>query len=98
MANFRNEEAFLYAFIVPILGYMVETRLKKDPSRVQGLTAELLSLHGLFSVISSPVIAHFADKVSNRKVPLIIAILGSVAGTYLVALCPSGGYRCSVCL
>ena len=83
----------MYAFLVPILGYMVEDRLKKEPSRIQGLTAELLSLHGFVSVISAPVIAHLADKVSNRKVPLLIAISGCVVGTYLVALCPSGAYR-----
>ncbi|KAJ5205356.1 Major facilitator superfamily domain general substrate transporter [Penicillium cf. griseofulvum] len=82
-------EAFLYAFLVPILGYMIEIRLKKDPSRIQGLTAELLSLHGFIAVISAPVIAHLADKVPNRKVPLLIAISGGVVGTLLVAWCPS---------
>ncbi|KXG50450.1 Major facilitator superfamily domain, general substrate transporter [Penicillium griseofulvum] len=82
-------EAFLYAFIVPILAYMVETRLKQDPSRIQGLTAELLSLHGFVAMISAPVIAHLADKVPNRKVPLLMAISVSLVGTLLVAWCPS---------
>jgi MFS family permease len=93
MANLPNEEAFLYAFLVPILGYMVEYRLKQNPSRIQGLTAELLSLHGFVAVISAPIIAHLADKVPNRKFPLLIAISGCVVGTWLVALCPSGAYR-----
>jgi predicted MFS family arabinose efflux permease len=71
---------------------MVEIRLKQDPSRIQGLTAKLLSLHGFVAMISAPVIAHLADKVPNRKVPLLMAISASLVGTLLVAWCPSGEY------
>ncbi|KAJ5904773.1 uncharacterized protein N7473_001689 [Penicillium subrubescens] len=79
-------ETFLYGFIVPILPYMIEKRLSLDQSRTQPLSAALLAVHGFFALISAPIIAHFADKSPNRKVPLLIALAGCFTGTLLIAL------------
>lgn len=86
-------ETFLYAFIVPILSYMIEVRLRLPPSQTQWLTTALLTTHGFVSVASAPIIAHFADKTSNRKVPLLLALAGCLVGTLLLAICPSGMYQ-----
>jgi MFS family permease len=86
-------ETFLYAFIVPILSYMIEVRLRLPPAQTQRLTTALLTTHGFVSVVSAPVIAHFADKTSNRKLPLLIALVGCLVGTFLLAICPSGMYQ-----
>ncbi|KFX94357.1 hypothetical protein O988_06352 [Pseudogymnoascus sp. VKM F-3808] len=82
-------ETFLYAFIVPILSYMVEVRLQLPSSQTQRLTTALLTTHGFVSVASAPIIAHFADKTPNRKIPLLLALTGSTVGTLLLAICPS---------
>jgi len=86
-------ETFLYAFIVPILSYMVEVRLQLPPTQTQWLTTALLTTHGFVSIVSAPIIGHFADKTSNRKIPLLLALAGCSVGTLLVALCPSGMYQ-----
>jgi MFS family permease len=86
-------EAFLYAFIVPILSYMIEVRLRLPPAQTQRFTTALLTTHGFVSIVSAPVVAHFADKTSNRKLPLLIALAGSLVGTFLLAICPSGMYQ-----
>ncbi|KAM0798915.1 major facilitator superfamily domain-containing protein [Usnea florida] len=82
-------EKVLYGFIVPILKYMVEFRLGLDPSRTQNITTALLAVHGLCSLIFAPIIAHFADKTTNRKYLLLFSLAGCVLGTSLVAWTPS---------
>ncbi|OJJ88496.1 MFS transporter [Aspergillus glaucus CBS 516.65] len=79
-------ETFLFGFLVPILSYMLEGRLHLDPSRTQPLTSTLFTVHGFFGLISAPVIAHFADKSPNRKIPLLIALAGCFVGTLMIAL------------
>ncbi|KAE8356229.1 major facilitator superfamily domain-containing protein [Aspergillus coremiiformis] len=78
-------ETFLYGFVVPILGYMLEDRLRMDPSKTLRMTTVVQTLHGFMSLVSAPVIAHFADRTPNRKVPLLLSLAGSLVGTLLVA-------------
>ncbi|CZT18433.1 related to vesicular amine transporter [Ramularia collo-cygni] len=80
---------FLYGFIVPIVGYITEIRLGRDPALTQGYTSALLFIEGFVAVACAPIIAHFADKTSNRRTPLLLAIAGSAAGTALFAAAPS---------
>lgn len=84
-----SPETFLYSFPVPILSYMLEERLHVDPSQTQNLTTSLLSFHGLIALISAPVIAHYADKSSNRKTPFLISLAGCFVGTIILSLTPS---------
>lgn len=69
---------------------MIEDRLHIDPSQTQNITTALLSLHGFIALISAPIIAHFADKSSSRKFPLLISLAGCFVGTVLLSLTPSG--------
>lgn len=83
-----NLDTFLYSFLVPILSHMLDTRLHIDPSQTQHFTNVLLSSHGLISLVSAPIIARFADRTPNRKVPLLICLAVSLTGTILVACTP----------
>lgn len=85
-------ETFLYAFIVPILSYMLEDRLHLPSTQTQWLTTALLTTHGFIAMASAPIIAHFADKTSDRRMPLLLALTGCALGTLLVAICSSGKY------
>ncbi|ESZ90466.1 hypothetical protein SBOR_9160 [Sclerotinia borealis F-4128] len=78
-------ETFLYGFLVPILGYMLENRLHVEPSQIQKLSSTVLALHGAFAVISSPIIGHFADKSSGRKTSLLLSLVCCILGTVMVA-------------
>ena len=71
--------------MVPILSYMLEARLRMDASSTQRMTTAVLTVHGFVSLVSAPIIAHFADKTPNRKIPLLLALAGCFAGTVLVA-------------
>ncbi|KAL5051312.1 hypothetical protein BDW71DRAFT_170768 [Aspergillus fruticulosus] len=82
-------ECFLFGFAVPILPYMLETRLHLDPSRTQNYTTTLLTVYGAVSLISAPFIAHFADKTPSRKIPLLLSLSACASGTVLVACAPT---------
>ncbi|KAL4958127.1 major facilitator superfamily domain-containing protein [Aspergillus filifer] len=82
-------EGLLYSIIVPILSYMIEVRLGQPPSQTPWYTSALLATHGFFSMVSAPVIGHFADKTPDRKTPLLLCLAGCAVGTGLVALTPS---------
>lgn len=82
-------ETFLYSFLVPILGYMLEDPLHSDPSYTQPITSALLAIHGFFTLVAAPVIAHFSDKTPHRKPALLVALGGSIAGTLMIAVAPS---------
>lgn len=87
-------ETFLYGFLVPILPHMLEVRLAIDPSETQHYITTLLTIHGLLSIISAPLIGHFADKTPHRKIPLMIGLGACLAGTVLIALTPNCMSHC----
>jgi MFS family permease len=64
---------------------MIEIRLGLPSSFTQRATTELLSTLGFISIISAPIIGHFADLATTRKYPLLLSLLVCVIGTMLVA-------------
>lgn len=82
-------ETFLASFITPIMGYMLEERLHLDPSKTQSYTTILLSSYGFVGLVSAPAIAYFAERAGSQKKPLLIALVGCLGGTLMVALASS---------
>lgn len=78
-------DTFLYSFIVPILGYMLQERLLVDIAHVQFYISAVLAVYGLVCMITGPIVGHFSDKSSNRKSPMLLALAGSMVGTFLLA-------------
>ncbi|KAJ5271620.1 hypothetical protein N7524_004889 [Penicillium chrysogenum] len=78
-------ETFLYGFLVPFLGDMLQHRLNVPPSKTQELTSSVLAIHGAFAMIAGPIIGHFNDQTPNRKVPLLLSLGVCIAGTCTVA-------------
>lgn len=68
-----------------MLPYMLEIRLGVPHAQLQTLTSLILAVHGMVSVVSGPIIGHFADKISSRKIPLQISLLACICGTGMVA-------------
>ncbi|CAG8909808.1 unnamed protein product [Penicillium egyptiacum] len=78
-------ETFLYGFLVPMLPYMLRTRLHVSEGNIQELTSLMLAVHGMVSVVSGPIIGHFADKTPSRKLPLLLSLVACTVGTGMVA-------------
>lgn len=68
-----------------MLPYMLEERMHQDPKQTQRLTSISLALHGLVSAFGGPLIGHLADLAPNRKGPFLIALVGCIIGTFMVA-------------
>ncbi|KAJ5965807.1 Tetracycline resistance protein TetA/multidrug resistance protein MdtG [Penicillium waksmanii] len=82
-------ETFLYGFIVPILPYMLQFRLHINPSQTQKFTSAILALHGFVSVVSGPIIGHFADKTPSRRIPLLLSLFACIISTGIVSITSS---------
>lgn len=68
---------------------MFQSRLHVNPSQIQELTSAALAVHGAVSVVFGPIIGHFADKTSNRKMALLLSLFACIVGTGMVAGAPS---------
>lgn len=60
---------------------MLEVRIHLDPSRTQALTSTILAISALASIIASPIIGHYADRVSSRKIPLLAGLCLELTAT-----------------
>ncbi|PYH95495.1 MFS multidrug transporter [Aspergillus ellipticus CBS 707.79] len=89
MAMALFTDTFLYAFLVPILPYVLENRLGLDVSLTQSLSFSLLSESAITALIASPIIGHFADRVPNKKGLLLGSLGAALLGSIVLALATS---------
>lgn len=64
---------------------MLEVRCHLDPSRTQAMTSAILAVYAFSALIASPVIGHYADRASSRKMPLLTALSIELVTTVAVA-------------
>ena len=64
---------------------MLIERIQIDPANVQAVTSALLANYALVCLISSPVVGHYADKTSDRKSPLLVALAFELISAMTVA-------------
>ncbi|KAE8393119.1 major facilitator superfamily domain-containing protein [Aspergillus alliaceus] len=86
MAMALFSDVFLYAFIVPILPYILESRLGLDVSLTQRMSFILLAESAVASLISSPFIGHYADKMSSKKTLLLGSLATALVSTIVLAV------------
>ncbi|PWY75038.1 MFS multidrug transporter [Aspergillus heteromorphus CBS 117.55] len=89
MAMALFTDTFLYAFLVPILPYVLENRLGLDVSLTQRFSFALLSESAVTALITSPIIGHFADRVPNKRGLLLGSLAAALLGSIILALATS---------
>ncbi|EAW11719.1 putative MFS multidrug transporter [Aspergillus clavatus NRRL 1] len=89
MAMALFTDTFLYTFLVPILPYVVETRLGLDASLTQRISFALLSESSLVAVVLNPFIGHYADKSESKRVWLLSALVAALLGSIYLAVANS---------
>lgn len=82
-------DVFLYSFLVPILPYMLESRLHVDVALTQRYSFLLLSLSAGISVVVSVPIGYLADRSSSKKVWLLSGLALVLVSTGAIALATS---------
>ncbi|PWY73464.1 MFS multidrug transporter [Aspergillus eucalypticola CBS 122712] len=89
MAMALFTDTFLYAFLVPILPYVLESRLGLDVSLTQRVSFALLSETAVASLVTSPFIGHYADRMSSKRLLLVGSLLAALLGSIVLALATS---------
>ncbi|KAK5165253.1 uncharacterized protein LTR77_009351 [Saxophila tyrrhenica] len=79
-------DLFLYGLLVPILPFLLESRVGVPPDQVQSYTSGLLAAYAGASVCSSPVAGVLADKVSTRQSPFLLGLAVLLGATILLFL------------
>lgn len=83
-------DELLFSFMVPLLPYIFEQRLKVPASRVQVYTSIFLTEGALVAIITSPLIGHVADRAKSKKallLGLLMLTLASVCGLAVTKSC-----------
>ncbi|KAJ4264798.1 hypothetical protein NW762_005041 [Fusarium torreyae] len=78
-------DIFLYGVIVPILPFSLEDRIGISTNRVQYWVSIALAVFGAALLASSPVWGYLADRIHNRRIPMLIG---------LVVLCGATVFLC----
>ena len=86
-------DTFLATFIVPILPYILETRIGLPGSEIQSSISMVLSIFGLAMVVLSPFVGIFIDRFANRKWPLVIGLFAQIMATGLTAAATNSKYE-----
>jgi MFS family permease len=79
-------DMFLYSLIIPILPTLLTERAQVTSSKVQVALAGLLAAYNVAIVICAPISGYFADKWSNRKMPLLGGLFALAGATVLFTL------------
>ncbi|KAI9167381.1 MFS-type transporter [Paramyrothecium foliicola] len=79
-------DIFLYAVIVPVLPFSLEDRLDVPPHRVQYWVSVSLAVYGAALLASSPIWGLFADRIQNRRIPMLSGLVLLTAATVFLCL------------
>ncbi|KAJ4313508.1 hypothetical protein N0V84_009385 [Fusarium piperis] len=68
-------DIFLYGVIVPVLPFSLEKRVGVTTDRVQYWVSIALAVYGAALLGGSPVWGYLADRIQNRRIPMLIGLL-----------------------
>lgn len=80
---------FLYSIIVPVFPFSLVERLHISESEVQHWVSVLLSVYGVALLVGAPVFGILADKLEQRRLPLLIGIVALTGATTTLCLATS---------
>lgn len=79
-------DLFLYGLIVPILPFILSSRLHTPESQIQTTTSLLLTVYAGASVLSSIPAGIIADKLPSRRLPFLLGLFALLLATILFSV------------
>ena len=79
-------DLFLYGLIVPILPFILSSRLSLPPASIQSTTSLLLASYAGASVLFSLPAGIITDKLPTRQIPFLIGLFALLASTFLFSI------------
>lgn len=98
LLEYRSSEAFiittialaiftdmvLYALIVPVVPFSLDSRAHVAPDRVQYWVSVLIAIYAAALLFFSPVCGWLADRSTSRRSPLILGLIALLGATALL--------------
>lgn len=74
----------LYAIIVPIVPFAIQSRAHVSPDRVQYWVSVLVAIYAAALLFFSPICGWLADRSASRRSPLIFGLFALLGATVLL--------------
>ncbi|KAI0460584.1 major facilitator superfamily domain-containing protein [Xylaria acuta] len=79
-------DLFLYGLVVPVLPFMIQSRLSIPENETQSYVSSLLAAYAGASVVSSLPAGWIADRTNSRQAPFLSGLAALLAATIMLAL------------
>ncbi|GAW17780.1 hypothetical protein ANO14919_072470 [Xylariales sp. No.14919] len=79
-------DLFLYGLVVPVLPFMLRSRLSIPDNEIQSYVSNLLAAYAGASVVSSVPAGWIADRTNSRQAPFLSGLAALLAATIMLAL------------
>ncbi|KAI1120421.1 major facilitator superfamily domain-containing protein [Nemania abortiva] len=79
-------DLFLYGLVVPVLPFMLRSRLSIPEDEIQSYVSTLLATYAGASVVSSVPAGWIADRTNSRQAPFLSGLAALLAATIMLAL------------
>ncbi|KAI0506518.1 major facilitator superfamily domain-containing protein [Xylaria bambusicola] len=79
-------DLFLYGLVVPVLPFMLRSRLSVPEDKIQSYVSGLLAAYAGASVVSSIPAGWIADRTNSRQLPFLSGLAALLAATILLAI------------
>ncbi|KAI3334594.1 major facilitator superfamily domain-containing protein [Ustulina deusta] len=79
-------DLFLYGLVVPVLPFMLKSRLSIPGDQIQSYVSNLLAAFAGASVVSSVPAGWIADRTNSRQLPFLSGLSALLAATTMLAL------------
>ncbi|KAI6081704.1 MFS transporter-like protein [Hypoxylon rubiginosum] len=78
-------DLFLYGLVVPVLPFMLRSRLAIPEEHIQTYVSNLLAVYAAASVVSSVPAGWIADRTNSRQAPFLSGLAALMAATIMLA-------------
>ncbi|TGJ80929.1 hypothetical protein E0Z10_g7842 [Xylaria hypoxylon] len=79
-------DLFLYGLVVPVLPFMLRSRLSIPENEIQSYVSNLLAAYAGASVVSSLPVGWIADRTNSRQAPFLSGLTALLLATIMLAL------------
>jgi len=79
-------DLFLYGLVVPVLPFMLDSRLSVPEEKIQSYVSNLLAAYAGASVVSSVPAGWIADRTNSRQAPFLSGLAALLAATIMLAV------------
>jgi MFS family permease len=76
-------DVFLYAVIVPVIPFALESRVGLPESEVQHWVSILLAVYGAALLVAAPIFGVLADRIKSRQAPLLAGLVVLMGATVM---------------